>query len=89
MVVLEAAACGVTTVGTAVGILPEIVPPEQVVPVGDVEALAGAITSALSDLARVREIGRGQTDQVRERFTLGGGMMELRTLYAGLVNSAR
>ncbi|HNB51962.1 MAG TPA: glycosyltransferase, partial [Anaerolineales bacterium] len=34
MVVLEAAACGVTTVGTAVGILPEIVPPEQVVPVG-------------------------------------------------------
>ncbi|NUM49303.1 MAG: glycosyltransferase [Anaerolineales bacterium] len=84
MVVLEAAACGVTTVGTAVGILPEIVPPEQVVPVGDVEALARAITSALSDPARVRGVGRGQTDQVRERFTLGVCKHELERIYSSL-----
>ncbi len=89
MVVLEAAACGVTTVGTAVGILPEIVPPKQVVPVGDVDALALAITSALNDPARVREIGCGQWNQVRERYALGGCVIDLGMLYSGLVNASR
>lgn len=85
MVVLEAAACGVTTVGTAVGILPEIVPAEQVVPVGEVETLAEAIMAAISNPARVREIGRGQVDQVGERYSLAKCVQGLRGLYSGLV----
>ncbi|MCB9136321.1 MAG: glycosyltransferase [Anaerolineales bacterium] len=85
MVVLEAAACGVTTVGTEVGILPEVVPPEQVVRVGDVETLARAITSALSNPAQTRKIGGGHVAQVGDRYDLAKYIQSLSGLYSGLV----
>ncbi len=78
MVVLEAAACGVTTIGTAVGILPEIVPSEQIVPVGDVEALALAITSVLGDPVRRRALEGGWG-----RFSLAQCLEDLAHIYAG------
>lgn len=79
MVVLEAAACGVTTVGTAVGILPEVVPPAQVVPVGDVEALAGAIMSTFSNPTRARDRCR-HIKQVQAQYSLAGCIQEMENL---------
>jgi glycosyltransferase involved in cell wall biosynthesis len=57
IVVLEAAATGVPTVGTAVGYVADWSPERAVsVPVGDVDALAAAISDLLADRARRERI---------------------------------
>jgi len=54
---LEAAACGVATVGTAVGYLADWTPHAAVgVAVGDVQGLADSIVALLTDLPRRRQI---------------------------------
>ncbi len=59
VVVGEAAASGVPTVGTAVGIVPELAPAAAVaVPVGDAGALAAGALALLHDPARRELIGR-------------------------------
>ena len=83
MVVLQAAACGVTTVVTAVGILPEIVPPEQIVPVGDEEAVALAITSVLGDPVRRRALEGGWG-----RFSLAQCLEDLAHIYREVIHPA-
>ncbi len=56
--VLEAAAAGVPTVGTAVGLLPELAPQAGVaVPVGDAGALAQAAFDLLADPQRRQAMG--------------------------------
>jgi glycosyltransferase involved in cell wall biosynthesis len=50
---LEAAACGVPTVGTAVGMLPDHPGLGAAVPVGDAQALADAVRALLTDPARL------------------------------------
>jgi len=53
LAVLEAAACGVPTVGTAVGLAPELAPDAAVVvPPGDHNALADAVVELLRDEPR-------------------------------------
>jgi glycosyltransferase involved in cell wall biosynthesis len=53
VVVLEAAAAGVPTVGTAVGYVADWSPERAIgVPIGDADALAGAISDLLADRAR-------------------------------------
>jgi len=47
-VILNALALGKPVVATAAGGIPEIVPPEALVPVGDAEGLAGKVVAALS-----------------------------------------
>ena len=47
MAVLEAAACGCPVVGTAVGVLPELCPPERVAAPGDAGSLAKALEAVL------------------------------------------
>lgn len=57
--VCEAAAAGVPTVGSAVGLVAELAPAAAVaVPVGDAPALGRAIVAALSDPARREALGR-------------------------------
>ena len=57
--VLEAAACGVPTVGTVVGHVAELAPHAAIaVPVGDADALAGAIRSLLDDEPRRLALAR-------------------------------
>ena len=49
VVALEAAACGIVTVGTAVGVLAELAPASRTVAVGDHRALAAAMQELLDD----------------------------------------
>lgn len=49
VVALEAAACGCPTVGTAVGVLPDLGPASRTVPPGDPEALGKLVLEVLAD----------------------------------------
>jgi glycosyltransferase involved in cell wall biosynthesis len=81
MVVLEAAACGRATVGTAVGILPELAPPAPPVPVGDAPGLAGALVALLTDPSALPELGRLALEAVSRGYTLKGSSAALSSLY--------
>ncbi len=70
MVVLEAAACGVPTVGTAVGILPELGPAARAVPIGDADALAGALLALLAQPEQLAAMGRAALALARQRYAL-------------------
>jgi len=84
MVVLEAAACGRATVGTAVGILPELAPPAPV-PVGDARRLAEAMATLLEDPAAVHLSGRLALERVSEGYTLDRSIAALCSLYGTLL----
>lgn len=56
LAVLEAGACGCPAVGTAVGILPDLLPPEHLAPPGDAAALAAAILAAAIPAAARRAV---------------------------------
>jgi glycosyltransferase involved in cell wall biosynthesis len=81
LVVLEAAASGVPVVGTAVGVVPELVPPDCAVRVGDADALAGAILNLIGDDKRRKELGQAQCEAVRRRFALDCTVAKLTALY--------
>lgn len=70
MVIVEAAACGRLTVGTSVGSMPEITPPQYLVSAGDVTGLAAVIGRCIETPDRVDELGRKAIREVSERFSL-------------------
>lgn len=66
LVVLEAAACGVPTVGTAVGHIRDLAPGRaHAVPVGDADALAAGILALLGDEPRRRAMGQAACSWAR------------------------
>ena len=77
----EAGACGVTTVGTRVGVIPDLEPATLSVPTGDVRALAHAVASALSDRARLRARGALARRKVVARYSVSSTVKELESLY--------
>lgn len=85
MVVLEAAACGTPSVGTAVGALAELAPrAARAVPAGDAVALADTLRALLEDSgdrARVAEAARAR---VAADFSLEGCTARFRRLYVEL-----
>lgn len=84
MVTLEAAACGIPTVSTAVGLLPDVPEMGICVPVGDDVALAAAIGSLLDDDKRRASLGHSAVTTARTRFTIQHTVEELCTLYRAL-----
>jgi glycosyltransferase involved in cell wall biosynthesis len=84
VVVGEAAAAGVPTVGTAVGIIPELAPAAAVaVPVGDAEALAAGALALLHDPPRRELMGRAAQDWAR-RYDADWTAAQFERIYAGL-----
>lgn len=76
MVALEAGACGKATIGTRVGILPELIPETYLNPVGEglqlssTHALANSIVRLAQDESRRLELNRQVYQQVQARYTL-------------------
>jgi glycosyltransferase involved in cell wall biosynthesis len=73
--VLEAQACGVPTVATAVGGIPEQIDDGRngfLVPVGDAEALAARLIRLLSDAPLRQRMGTQGVEDARRRFDLDG-----------------
>ena len=79
--VLEAAAAGVPTVGTAVGLVPEMAPDAAIaVPVRDPSAMAQAIASALDDSNRRESVARAAHDFVR-KYNVDWTVSQFEALY--------
>ncbi|MEZ4667772.1 MAG: glycosyltransferase [Anaerolineae bacterium] len=85
MVTLEAAACGLPTVGTAVGLLPDHNELGITVPVGDDAALASAISNLLRNDEHRRALGNSARDLVQSRFTIQHTLRQFRKLYQDLM----
>lgn len=84
MVTLEAAACARTTVGTAVGLIPDLEPATRAVPVGDPNALAEALTAVLQDPSLPEAMGRACLQAVASDYTLTHTVARLQALYSAV-----
>lgn len=83
MVALEAAACGRTTVGTAVGILPDLSPDHVVAP-DDPAGLARLLLRLASDPDLRTELGRRSRELATTRYALERTVADLLTTYRHL-----
>jgi glycosyltransferase involved in cell wall biosynthesis len=86
MVTLEAAACGVPTVGTDVGLLLDYPQLGISVPVEDEAALANHIQSLLNDSNQWNALSQSALKLVREQFTIQHTVSQFRKLYAELIS---
>lgn len=81
---LEALCSGVPVVASDVGGLPEVVRHGEtglLVPVGDIEAMAGAVRTLLGDEALRRRMGQRAREDVLERFRTGPRVDAYEALY--------
>jgi glycosyltransferase involved in cell wall biosynthesis len=87
MAVLEAAACGTATVGTPVGILPELARDgaARTVPSADPGALAAALLALLEDRQQIRLLGGAAVARIREDLTVEKFVQRLERICADAV----
>ncbi|MEZ4768391.1 MAG: glycosyltransferase family 4 protein [Caldilineales bacterium] len=88
LVALEAAACGCPVAGTAVGVLPELLPASQLAPAGDAGALAEAIRRLIENPEQRAVTARAVETDVHTRFSLDQTSNQLQLLYQGLATAA-
>jgi glycosyltransferase involved in cell wall biosynthesis len=88
-VVLEAAAAGLPTAGTAVGLLAEMAPNFALaVPVGDSKALAQGVLDLLGDGQKRLSLGRAAQEYAK-RYDADWTAGQLESTYAALVDRRR
>ena len=88
---MEAAACGVPAVATAVGGVPELVADGVtglVVPPGDARALADALERLLRDRALRERMGRAARVRARERYSVVKQLDSLMSVWNGVLDHA-
>jgi glycosyltransferase involved in cell wall biosynthesis len=80
---LEAMAAARPVIATAVGGNREVIDASSgvLVPVGDVDALAGAMLALLGDAARARRLGEAARRRVTESFSARAMVRRLEALY--------
>ncbi len=81
MVILEAAACGRVTVGTAVGSMSELCPDDLLSTPGDVGLLADSIRQLASDPERARDLGLQAAATVSENYRMKQTAQAMESLY--------
>ena len=81
LVLLEAAACARVTVGSAVGLLPEVTPADWLGPPDDPTRLARVIVAAAGDSARRASVEQALTAEVDEHFSMDWTVSRLDRLY--------
>lgn len=86
MVTLEAAACGLPTISTAVGIVPDYPELGRVVAVGDSEALAAAIGDLLDHPELRQQQATAARKLVEEEFTIQRTAQTLTHIYTELAS---
>lgn len=85
MVTLEAAACGVPTVSTEVGLLPDVPALGVSVPVGDDAALAQSIRDLLENEPQRAKLAQSAYEITHQRFTIQQTVANFIALYGELV----
>jgi glycosyltransferase involved in cell wall biosynthesis len=84
MSLLEAMAWGLPAIATAVGGVPEVIDPEVngvLVPAGNIEALAGAITRLLNEPSLRDRLGHAARETIATRFPLAATLERLIGIY--------
>ena len=87
--VIEACAAGLPVIGTPVGGMTDIITDDLnglLVPTGDAEALAGAITGLIADPRRRSSMGAAGHKMVLERYGASRMVNELKQVYSELLN---
>jgi glycosyltransferase involved in cell wall biosynthesis len=87
MAVLEAAACGTGTVGTAMGVLRDLGPAARTVPAGEPDALARSILDVLEHPDGAADLGRAAREAVLDDYTLDRCVSRLEAIYASLTKN--
>ncbi len=90
--VLEAMACGLPVVATAVGGNPELVEAGRtgdLVPASDPHALAAALRAYVDDPARINAHGKAARARIEAEFSLDRMVYRYRSLYESLARPAR
>jgi len=92
LAIVEAQACGVPVVASAVGGIPETLRDGEtglLVPVQDAQALSSAIVTLARDTDRRLAMGEAAASFIRERFTLDAMADGYLALYAAMLEDAR
>jgi len=89
---LEAMACGLPPVATAVGGTPEVIDDGRtghLVPSEDHHAMAARILSLLDEPERAREMGRLAREAVEQQFSAGSMIQSMVSMYNQLLGERR
>ena len=87
-VILEAAAAGMPIVASAIGGIPEVLPPGSLVPADNVAALTDAIRRRLNTPALLVSEGRENMARVADRFDAARMCRDIAGFYGELTHSA-
>jgi glycosyltransferase involved in cell wall biosynthesis len=87
MALLEAASCGLPAVGTAVGLLPQLLPAAQLAPTGDAHMLARCLIHLLGDEERRLGEARRLQEVVRNRYCLETRVKRLEEIYQAITSA--